>query len=140
VFVEDNDLDRACCLGLMNSLAFDWQARRFVESHVSYFILEGLCLPALDDSTYGAVASAAARLSCPDERFAEFAAATGVEVGPLSADERDALRAELDARVAHAWGLSSADLETIFADFTVDAVPEAYRQLVRDRFAELAEN
>ena len=94
-------------------------------------------MPTLDDATYDAISAAAARLSCPDERFADFAAATGVEVGPLTPDERDALRAEIDARVAHAWNLDAADLETILADFTPAAVPEPYRQRVRDRFAEL---
>jgi hypothetical protein len=138
VFPENRDRDRACCLALLNSLAFDWQARRFVETHVSYFILEGLRLPTLDDATFDAIATAAARLSCPDERFADFARANGVEVGPLTPAERDELRAEIDARVAHAWGLGAADLETIFADFTLDAVPEPYRQRVRDRFAELS--
>ena len=78
-----------------------------------------------------------ARLSCPDDRFADFAASTGVEVGPLEPDERERLRAEIDARVARAWGLDAADLETIFADFTLDAVPEGYREQVRERFAEL---
>ena len=138
VFMDDRDVDRACCLGLMNSLPFDWQARRFAESHVSYFILEGLRVPALDEETNKTIAVLAARLSAWDERFADFAAATGVEVGPLTPDEREALRAEIDARVAHAWGLDTADLETIFADFTLAAVPEPYRQRVRDRFAELA--
>src|SRR5205807_7663413 len=46
-FAEDRDLDRTCCLGLMNSLAFDWQARRFVETSLNFFILEGLRLPEL---------------------------------------------------------------------------------------------
>jgi hypothetical protein len=133
-FVEHRDTDRAACLGIMNSLAFDWQARRFVETNVNFFILEGLRVPRLDDATYQRVARAAARLSCPDERFTEFAAATGVEVGPLSQDARDELRAEIDALVAHAYRLDEADLETIFADFTLDAVPEAYRERVRDRF------
>lgn len=139
IFIDDRPLDRACCLAIMNCLAFDWQARRFVEAHVNYFILEGLRVPTLDDATYSAIATAAARLSCPDERFAEFAAATGVDAGPLAADERDRLRAEIDARVAFAWGLDAADLEVVFSDFTLDAVPEAYRQLVRERFAELAD-
>jgi hypothetical protein len=138
VFMEDNDADRAACLGLMNSLVFDWQARRFAESHMSYFVLEGLCLPSLDSHAYEVIAHNAARLSSIDERFAEFAAATGVEAGPLPAEERDRLRAEIDGQVACAWGLDAADLETIFADFTLDAVPEACRQLVRDRLAELS--
>lgn len=135
-FAGGDDSCRAAALALLNSVAFDWQARRFVETNLN-FILEGLRVPTLDDATYEAIATAAARLSCPDERFADFAAATGVEVGPLAPDERDRLRAEIDARVAHSWHLDAADLETIFADFTLDAVPEPYRQRVRDRFAEL---
>ena len=31
----------AACLALMNSLSFDWQARRFVETHLNFFVLEG---------------------------------------------------------------------------------------------------
>ena len=137
-FLEDRDRDRAACLALLNSLPFDWQARRFVENHLNFFILEGLRLPALDDVTYETLADAAARLSCPDERFSDFAVASGIKVGLLAPEERDRLRAEIDARVARAWDLDATDLETIFADFTLDAVPETYRQRVRDRFAELA--
>jgi hypothetical protein len=44
---------------------------------------------------------------------------------------------KIDARVAHVWGLDADNLETIFADFTLDAVPEGYRELVRHRFREL---
>jgi hypothetical protein len=137
-FAEGGDRARAAALAVLNSLAFDWQARRFVETHLNFFVLEGLRAPVLDGETYEAIATAAARLSCPDERFADFAAATGIEVGPLTPDQRDALRAEIDARVAHAWKLDAADLETIFADFTLDAVPEPYRRRVRDRLVELA--
>jgi Eco57I restriction-modification methylase len=138
-FVEGDNFGRSCCLGVMNSLPLDWQARRFVENHVNFFILEGLLVPALDDRTHDQIGRAAARLSCPDERFADFAAATGVEVGPLTPEERNELRAEIDALVARAYGLDEADLETIFADFTRDAVPETYRDRVRNRFRELTE-
>ena len=131
---------RVACSARAHELAFRSIGRRGASwrRSVAFFILEGLRIPSLDDDIYGAIAAAAARLSCPDERFADFATNTGVEVGPLAADERDRLRAEIDAHVAHAWGVDAADLETIFADFTLDAVPEAYRQRVRDRLAELA--
>jgi hypothetical protein len=134
--LEDEDDCRAVCLAVLNSLPFDWQARRFVETHLDFFMLEGLRVPRLDDRRYERIARTAARLSCPDERFADFAAATGVEVGPLEQDERDELRAEIDALVGHAYGLSADDLETIFDDFTLDAVSEAYRDRVRERFRE----
>jgi hypothetical protein len=137
-FVDENPAAEAACLALMNSLAFDWQARRFVENHLNFFVLEGLRLPALDEETVNALATPAARLSCPDERFKDFAKATGVECGPLDEDERSALRADIDARVARAWDLTDEELEIVFSDFTLDAVPEDYREAVRERFAGLA--
>lgn len=60
-----------------------------------------------------------------------------MEWGPLEPEERDALRAEIDAQVAHAWNLDLEEIEVVFSDFTLDAVPEAYRQRVRARLAEL---
>jgi Eco57I restriction-modification methylase len=137
-FVEEDPLAEMACLAIMNSLTFDWQARRFVETHLNFFVLEGLQLPGLDQDAIQALAAPAARLSCPDERFAEFAAAAGVECGPFDEDERDALRAEIDARVARIWGLTADELEVVFCDFTRDVVPDAYRDAVRKRFAELS--
>lgn len=137
VFLEEDPLPEAVCLGVMNSLVFDWQARRFVERHLNFFALEALSVPALDDAARSAIGQAAARLSSPDERFEEFAKATRVECGPLKDDERDALRAGIDARVARAWDLTEEELEIVFSDFTPDAVPEDYREAVRKRFAEL---
>ena len=137
-FIDDDPHAEAACLAILNSLAFDWQARRFVEIHLNFFVLEGLRVPDLDDATFDAVARASAQLSCPDERFAGFAAATGVEVGLLDDEQRAVLRADIDARVARAWGLSAKELEVVFRDFTLDAVPTAYRERVRVRFAELA--
>jgi hypothetical protein len=134
-FISEDPHAQAACLALMNSLVFDWQARRFVETNLNFFILEGLRLPDLDDDTFDALAATAAWLSCPDDRFADFAAATEVEVERLDDDERTRLRADIDARVAQAWGLTSTELELVFDDFTEDAVPLTYREAVRQRFA-----
>jgi hypothetical protein len=136
VFIEESPQAEAACLALMNSLTFDWQARRFVETHLNFFVLEGLRLPTLDDETFAALSSAAARLSCPDERFGPFAVATGVECGPLEDGERRQLRVEIDALVARSWSLTPEQLELVFDDFTLDAVPVDYRDAVRQRFAE----
>lgn len=136
-FRPGDDRVRAACLGIMNSLPFDWQARRFVELHVNFFILEGLMVPNLGEDALDVVASAAARLSCPDERFADFAAATGVQVGVVDDDERLRLRVEIDAQVARAWELDATDVDVMFNDFTTDAVSPAYRELLQARLAEL---
>ncbi len=95
-FIDEDACAEAACLALMNSLVFDWQARRFVETHVNFFVLEGLRLPDLDDDTFAALAATAGWLSCPDDRFADFAAATDVEVEHLDDEERARLRAEID--------------------------------------------
>lgn len=136
-FLDGGDLARAACLGVMNSLAFDWQARRFVETNLNFFVLEGLRVPALDEATFEGVARASARLSCVDERFTAFAESVGVEHGPLDPEERERLLVEVDALVARAWGLGADDLDVIYADFTVDAVPEDYRDQLRGRLEEL---
>jgi hypothetical protein len=137
-FAAGDDRARAACLGIMNSLPFDWQARRFVEINLSFFILEGLVVPDLDDDDLAVVAASAARLSCVDGRFAALAEAVGVEAGPLGVDERERLRVEIDARVARAWSLTAEDLDVLLADFTLDAVPRAYRRRLAGRLAELS--
>jgi len=136
-FAVGDDRARAACLGIMNSLPFDWQARRYVEINLNFFILEGLVVPDLDDADVAAVAASAARLSCADERFAELAENVEVETGPLGDGERERLRVEIDARVARAWSLTAEDLDVLLADFTLDAVPPGYRRRLAERLAEL---
>lgn len=137
-FARGDERSQAVCLAIMNSLPFDWQARRFVEIHVNFFILESMAVPQLDDLSFDKLARASARLSATDSRYADFAAAVGVECGPLPEHERQRLRAEVDAWVARAWQLTEDDLGVVFDDFTTDAVPLAYRSAVRERLAELS--
>ena len=135
-FVDGDERARFACLAVMNSLPFDWQARRFVEINLNFFILEGLVVPDLSDEDFEAVADDAARLSCVDERFAEAAEAMGMEPGPLPDDERERLRVEIDARVARSWRLTPDDLAVLLADFTLDAVPTDYRRALTERLAD----
>ena len=102
-FINGDPAEQAACLGIMNSLPFDWHSRRFIEINVNFFLLEGLCVPHLDDTDFNTISHAAARLSAVDDRFADFAAETGVEYGPVPPTERTRLRVEIDARVARAW-------------------------------------
>ena len=128
---------RSAVLGVLNSLPFDWQARRYVELHLNFFILNMLCFPHWEDTDWRRIGELAARLSCVDERFAAFAEEAGVEYGPLTDDARDAMRAETDALVAHGYGLTADELRFIFTDFTERAVPPAYRDRVMAAFEAL---
>ena len=136
-FVDGDEQVQAACLGIMNSLPFDWQARRFFEIHANFFLLEGLVVPNLDDDEFNEIARAAARLSAVDDRFADFARAVSGDSGPLDEAERDRLRVEIDARVARSWDLNVDDLDVMFSDFTTNAVPEGYRSALVARFEEL---
>jgi hypothetical protein len=125
----------AFVLGVLNSTPFDWQARRFVEIHMNFYILDLLCFPPPEATDIDGIAQRAARLSCVDERFAGFAETAGIEHGPLDPEKRNGLRAEIDALVARAYGLTADDLDVVFSDFTEKAAPSDYRELVRDAFA-----
>lgn len=104
---------------------------------MTYFILNSLTFPPTDKTPWEQIGSLAARLSCVDDRFAEFATEVGVECGPLTDAERNDMRAEIDALVARAYGLTADELRFIFTDFTVRAVTTAYREQVLSKFESL---
>ncbi len=128
-------LSQAHVLGVFNSVSFDWQARRYVEVNLNYFILNGFMFPPRQDTPWKRIGRLAARLSCVDERFADFAIEAGVDCGPLTDTQRNGMRAEVDALVAAAYGLEEDELRFIFCDFTERAVTPAYRSLVLEKFA-----
>jgi len=135
VFTTGGPVAQAFVLGVLNSLPFDWQARRFVEASVNFYILNMLTFPSLEKAPWERIGKLAARLSCVDGRFAEFSEQAGVECGPLKED-RIALQIEIDALVTHTYGLEEADLYTMFDDFTERAVPASYREQLVARFQE----
>jgi hypothetical protein len=57
------------------------------------------------------------RLAAADDRFARWAEAVGVECGPLEPAEKEDHIRELDAVVAHLYGLEERQLVHIFETF-----------------------
>jgi len=114
-----NEKDQAFLLGILCSIPLDWYARRFVETHVNFHVLNPFPVPRPDrgDILWQRTVQLSGRLACPDERFAEWAEAVGVECVPLHPDEKDRMIYELDAVVAHLYGLSEAHLRHIFETF-----------------------
>lgn len=111
--------DIAYLLGVMASLPFDWVARRRVELHLNFFILNTLPVPRLPraDARWSRVVALSGRLAAVDERYRTFAEAVGVNFGGVAEAERSSMVSELDAVVAHAYGLDRDQLEAIFDDF-----------------------
>ena len=121
-------------LGILNSTAFDWQARRFVSLHLNHFIMEMLRFPCADGTPWQRIGELAARLSCVDDRFADFADEVGVECGPQSEGERADQRAEIDALVAHAYCLTKDETAFLFEDYPSGAYSDEFKELVMAKY------
>ena len=134
IFSGWDTVQQGSLLAIMNSLAFDWLARRYVELHLNFYVLNMLTLPLPENTPWERLGKLAARLSCTDDRFEEFASDAGVECGPLIGEERTDMRAEIDALIAHAYGLTGSELRFIFTDFSENAVTPAYRSLILEKF------
>lgn len=104
---------------MLSSLPLDWYARRFIETAVNFFIFNPLPVPrpARDDARWQRVVQLAGRLAAVDERFADWARAVGVPCGPLDALEKQDHLHELDAVVAHLYGLTERQLTHLFETF-----------------------
>ena len=111
--------DHAYLLGVLSSIPLDWYARRYVENHVNFFVINPFPVPrpGRDDPMWQRAVALAGRLACPDERFADWAEVVGVVCGPIKEDEKLDLIHELDAVVARLYGLTEAQLVHVFETF-----------------------
>jgi hypothetical protein len=127
----------------MSSIPFDWFARRRVEVNLNFFILNSLPVPRpeREDARWRRVVELAGRLGAIDERYADFASAIGVAVGSVAPSEKAALLAELDAVVAHLYGLERGELELMFEDFpaTEAGISPGRRAAILEHFDRLAQ-
>jgi hypothetical protein len=114
-----DERDEAYLLGVLCSVPLDWYARRFVETSLNYHILNGFPVPRpdLDSRLRRRVVDLAGRLAAVDDRYAGWANAVGVEYGSLNEEEKQEKVYELDAVVAHLYGLSREHVEVIFETF-----------------------
>jgi hypothetical protein len=115
-----DEKDEAFLLGVMSSMPFDWYARRLVELHFTFEILDRVPVPRPDrsDPRWTRVVHLAGTLAAKDHRFTDWASAVGVAVGSaLTEEQRLEMQAEIDANVAHLYGLSRKQVEHLFSTF-----------------------
>jgi len=123
----------------MSSIPFDWYSRRLVELHFTFEILDQIPVPRPEksDPRRRRIVELAGRLAAHDERYVGWASAIDVPIGSVTPQERAATESEIDALVAHLYGLSRTQLSHIFATFhrgwsfrpRLDAALEFYDQL-----------
>ena len=113
--------DQAYLLGILSSIPLDWYARRYVETHVNFYVFYPFPIPKpeKDARLRRRVEEISGRLACVDDRYKDWAAAVGVPVASVSVDEKDDLIAELDATVSLLYGLEEPDVRLIFETFHV---------------------
>ena len=137
---EGDERDQAFLLGVLSSIALDWYARRYVETHVNYHVFYPFPIPRPErhDPLRRRVEEIAAGLAAVDGRYAGWANAVGVPLGgvPDPAEKAEVI-AELDAAVALLYGLTEHDVAHIFETFHVgwDYCPRL--EAVQAHFAKL---
>jgi hypothetical protein len=111
--------DMSYLLGVISSIPFDWYARRFVETNVNLHLINSFPVPrpGRNNPVRHRVVQLSGRLAAVDDRYADWADAVSVEYGPLDDDSKQQKIYELDAVVAHLYGLTSEHVEVIFETF-----------------------
>jgi len=111
-------------VALLNSFCMDWITRFKVGLHVTLTITQSLPLPRLNSGSlyFDALVPRAARLTCTTDAFAAlWKEVTGKKWKPADGAtdpaERQQLRDEIDALVAHLYGLSRDDFAHILGTF-----------------------
>lgn len=133
--------DLLFALAVLNSFSFDYNIRQKVTAHCNMFYVYGVPVPRLteQDADFAPIVERAAKLICTTPEFDDLAASVGLgdhTAGITDAGERAALRAELDGRIAHLYGLTEDEFAHILRTFplvaaeTKDAALDAYRSLV----------
>jgi hypothetical protein len=111
--------DEAYLLGVLNSIPADWYARRFVETHFTYQVLKTFPVPrpGRADPLRQRVEELSARIAAVDDQFEDWANTMNVDYGPLDDEIKREKIYELDAVVAHLYGLTRDHVEVIFETF-----------------------
>lgn len=124
--------------GVLNSFTVDALLRQRVTANVNFFYVYQLPIPRLTSQSpaFSPIVERAAKLICTTPEFDDLAAEVGLgshQNGVTDPDERAALRAELDALVAHLYGLTEAEFVYILTTFPLvapnvkEAALSAYR-------------
>ncbi len=110
---------------VFNAFPFDWLVRQKTATHLSLYLLDGLPMPALTEDTLTALAETTAALCANDARFAPLVGNRARWPVVANPAERNRLRAEADAVVAHAYGLTREEYAHVLKSFSHASWSEA---------------
>lgn len=105
--------DAFAATAVLNSMVFDWQARRMMAGlHLNKFYLESMVWPRLSDADLDELAAAAVSLHARSPRFAELGLSLGYTAGAWPLDFV-ATHVLIERVTARGFGLTSTQLRVI---------------------------
>lgn len=115
---------------ILNSFLIDWMLRQKVSQNLNFFYIYQLPIPRLKegDKYFQEIVENAAKLICTTEEFEQLAKEVGIgshKNGVTEEAERMAIRAKLDAIVAHLYELTLTEFQHILTTFPL--VPESVK-------------
>ncbi len=115
---------------ILNSFLIDWMLRQKVSQNLNFFYIYQLPIPRLKegDKYFQEIVENAAKLICTTEEFEQLAKEVGIgshKNGVTEEAERMAIRAKLDAIVAHLYELTLTEFQHILSTFPL--VPESVK-------------
>lgn len=115
---------------ILNSFLIDWMLRQKVSANINMFYIYQTPIPRLKegDKYFQEIVENAAKLICTTEEFEQLAKEVGIgshKNGVTEEGERMAIRAKLDAIVAHLYELNLTEFQHILTTFPL--VPESVK-------------
>ena len=112
------------CVGILNSFAIDWFLRMKVTTNINMFYIYQLPVPRMTQAIreFDPIVQRASQLICTTPEFDDLSRQVGMNShkdGATGAARRAGLRAELDALVAHVYGLSENEFAHILRAFPI---------------------
>lgn len=111
-------------VGIFNSFVFDWLIRKKITSHLNMYIVYQMPCPRFESnqSIHQKIVSLSVKLVCSSDEFDLLAKSVGLNSykdGVTNPIERAGIRAELDAMIAHLYGLTEEEFAHVLSTFPI---------------------
>ena len=139
------DRELFSCLGLINSIPFDFLIRTKIDRTIPVYKFEESQVPRLTegDEWFDFISTRSAQLNCYGDKFEEMRQRLGDLDPALSRSKRRTLQAEIDAASFHAYGFNHKETAFVLDDFDKVKNPrimdENYFDMVLEKYDELAD-
>jgi len=140
-----SDKEIFVCVGLINSIPFDYLMRTKIDTHVSMYKFKESQVPRLTegDDWFEYIWTRAAKLNCYGDEFEEMRERLGGIEAETDFEKRKELQAEIDAAAFHAYCLDKEETKFVLDNFHRVENPrlmtEDYFDMVYDKYLMLEE-